>query len=224
MIIEPLLYVLTMCLCHVPARADSEVQAREAQDLWLATVALNGSITYGNEQGTSWDEQLKPLENDVNAVFFAAQNNPFVSRVLESIPEKALKRGVYTEENLKERFDKVSRVARRVALIDETGGSLVKFFMSYLQSFFIFTPVYATKESDEVDLAEMDTFQLVGHARYWLDRGDLEQALKFMNQLTGEPRRVAADWLEEARLLLEARQAARALMAFASSTGLGTIF
>ncbi|WAR21966.1 MIC60-like protein [Mya arenaria] len=208
----------------VAARAASEAQAKEAQDLWLATVALNGSINYGNEDGKSWDEQLKPLEKDVDTIFLAAKNNPFVSRVLESVPEKALKRGVYTEENLRERFRKVSKVARRVALIDETGGSLVKFFMSYLQLFFVVSSVYATTESDEIDLAEMDAFQLCGHAKYWLDRGDLEQALKFMNQLTGEPRRVAADWIDEARLLLETRMAAHALMAFASSSGLGTIF
>jgi mitofilin len=40
-----------------------------------------------------------------------------------------------------------------------------------------------------------------------------------MGLLRGEPRRVAADWLEEARLHLEARQAAHALIAHAAARG-----
>jgi len=135
-----------------------------------------------------------------------------------------LSRGVYTEDNLKERFTKVKRVAKRVALIDETGGSLFKFFLSYMQSFFMINSVNAKNEQDEVDIAEMDTFQILNHAQYWLEKGDLELALRFMNQLHGESRRVASDWIEETRLLLETRQAAYALMGFASATGLGTIF
>lgn len=178
----------------------------------------------GNENGQTWEEQLKPLEKEVDTLFFAARNNPFVSLILESIPEKALTRGVYTEENLKQRFQKVSRVAQKVALIDETGGSLFKFMLSYLQSFFMFTSVSAKEEGDLVHVESMDVFQLCAHAKYWLQKGNLEQALKFMNQLRGESRRVASDWIEEARLLLETRQAAQALMAFASSTGLGTLF
>ncbi|KAL4232096.1 hypothetical protein ACF0H5_009672 [Mactra antiquata] len=207
----------------VEARAESEMVAREAQALWLSCVALNGAIRNGNESGETWEDQLKPLEVEIDAVFFAAKNNPFVCLVLDSIPEKAIKRGVYTEENLKERFERVNKVARRVAMIDDTGGSLMKFFWSYLQSKFIFN-VQAEAESDNVNLDELDTFQICDKAKYWIEKNDIEQALRFMNLLTGESRRVAADWIEEARLLLETRQATYALMAFASSRGLGTIF
>lgn len=201
-----------------------EMVAKEAQELWLACVALNGAIRTGNEDGETWEEQLKPLEKEVDTVFFAAKNNPFVCLVLDSIPEKALKRGVYTEENLKEKFKKVNRIARKVALIDETGGSLMKFFLSYLQSFFVFSTVYAKEVGDSVNVDDLDTFQICSHAKYWLEKNDIEQALKFMNLLTGEPRRVASDWIEEAKLLLETRQATYTLMSFASSTGLGTLF
>lgn len=198
--------------------------AREAQELWLACVALNGAIQTGNETGKTWEEQLTPLEQEIDTVFCAAKNNPFVCLVLESIPEQALTRGVYTEGNLKERFTKVSRTARRVALIDETGGSLAKFLFSYLQSMIVFPSVHAKENGDSVDILNLDTFQICSHAKYWLDKNDIEQALKFMNHLNGESRLVANDWIEEARLLLETRQATYTLMAFASSTGLGTLF
>lgn len=208
----------------IAARAESEMQAKEAQALWLACVSLNGALRLGNEEGKTWEEQLKPLEKEVDKVFFAAKNNPFVCLILETIPEKALKRGVFTEENLKDRFKKVSSVAKKVALIDETGGKLSKYFLSYIQSKFIVSRVYAKEHGSSVDLDNMDTFQICSHAEYWLERNDIEQALKFMNQLHGESRRVAADWIEEARLLLETRQATYSVMAFASSTGLGTLF
>ena len=41
-----------------------------------------------------------------------------------------------------------------------------------------------------------------------------------MSLLRGEPRLVASDWIKETRLLLEARQAADALLAHAAATGL----
>jgi mitofilin len=55
--------------------------------------------------------------------------------------------------------------------------------------------------------------------RYSLERGDLAQAVQFMGLLKGEPRRVAGDWLAEARLHLEAKQAAAALLAHAAARG-----
>lgn len=56
--------------------------------------------------------------------------------------------------------------------------------------------------------------------RYWLDRGDLAQTLRYMNLLQGASRKVAGDWLIEARLLLETQQAVNVLMAHAAANGL----
>lgn len=55
---------------------------------------------------------------------------------------------------------------------------------------------------------------------YWLDRGDFEQTLKYMNLLKGAPRSVARQWMNETRILLETQQAANTLMAHAASSGL----
>lgn len=167
---------------------------------------------------------MKPLRKEVEAVSDAGGKHPFVETLILSIPEDALDRGVWTEDSLRERFPHVSTVCRRVAMIDERGNSLLMYFLSYVQSFFVFDPVYAKSEQDSVDLDKLDTFTILGHADYWLEKGDLEQAVRFMNQLTGAPRQVASDWVKEAKLLLETRQAAYALTAFASASGLGTIF
>lgn len=56
--------------------------------------------------------------------------------------------------------------------------------------------------------------------RYFIDRGDLIMALRYMNLLQGAPRKIASDWLKETRLLLETQQAANTLMAHAAASGL----
>lgn len=206
------------------ARAESEKIARIAQDLWLSCIALNGVIRHGNDCGELWEDRLKPLKNEVYAVSDAGGKHPFVETLIQSIPEEALERGVWTEDSLRDRFPHVKLVCKRVAMIDETGGSLFRYFLSYLLSFAVFDSVYARSEQDEVDLDKLDTFAALAHAEYWMERGDLEQALRFMNQLKGESRQVASDWIKEAKILLETRQIAFALTAFASASGLGTIF
>ncbi|KAK6185608.1 hypothetical protein SNE40_007805 [Patella caerulea] len=208
----------------VDARAENEKTARIAQELWLACIAMNGVIRLGKEGGTSGEEKLQPLSKEAVAISEAAGKHPFVQTVLQSVPEEALMRGVWTEDSLKERFPKVKRICKRVAMIDENGGTLFRYFLSYFQSFFIFNSVYAKSDSDSIEISELDTFNILAHADYFLEKGDLLQAVRFMNQLQGEPRRVASDWLKEAKLLLETRQAAYALTAFASASGLGTIF
>lgn len=58
------------------------------------------------------------------------------------------------------------------------------------------------------------------YCRYYVDRGDLMMALKYMNLLDGAPRKVSSEWLKETRLLLETQQAANTLMAHAAASGL----
>jgi len=48
---------------------------------------------------------------------------------------------------------------------------------------------------------------------------DLEQAVKYINLLTGEPRRQASDWLVIARLYLELKQSCEALASYAHAIG-----
>ena len=127
---------------------------------------------------------------------------------------------MWTEEALKERFKKVHRVSRRVALIDESGGSLVKFLLSSVQSFFVRD---STVTEVEVDEEALSAFAIVDTARFYIEKGNLEFAVRLMNQLKGESRAAAISWIEDARLFLETRQAANVLLAHASSEGLGAL-
>ncbi|XP_073971411.1 inner membrane mitochondrial protein mitofilin isoform X2 [Rhodnius prolixus] len=147
-----------------------------------------------------------------------------VEVVIKSLPAEVTARGVYNDMSLKERFLNVERVAKRVALLPEGGASLPLMLLSYLQSLFIITPanpIPAYELANEpFEPAKFNTFDILQRARYWLDRGDFFQALRYMNLLEGAPRVVASEWMREARIYLETLQAAKALMAHASAAGL----
>eukprot|EP00058_Branchiostoma_floridae_P023546 XP_002609036.1 hypothetical protein BRAFLDRAFT_84852 [Branchiostoma floridae] len=211
-------------LQQLRGRADIEREARKAQELLIACETLKRLINTGNEEAASWEERRIPLSREVNTVKEAAGDSKFFQTLLGSVPQQAMEAGVFPEDSLRQRFLRVKRVCRRVAMIDETGGTLFQFFVSYLQSLLL---VDAGRRSlppgKEVDPKKLDTFTLLSYAEHSLENGDLEQAARFMNQLKGEPRKVASDWLDEARLTMEARQAAQALAAAAAAVGLGNL-
>ncbi|XP_054765713.2 MICOS complex subunit Mic60-like [Lytechinus pictus] len=206
----------------VEGRAGLELQNQKAQELWLACETLKRTISTGTLEGTSWQEKLKPLANEVEAIREASPSNEFVDTVVKTIPEEALTRGVYTEDSLRQRWDQTQRVCKRVAMIDDAGSSMFTYFLSYFQSLLLLNdPLPPNSDDAAVDPSSLDTLKLVSYASYHMENGNLEQALRYANQLTGMPRRVASDWLREARLLLETSQAASVLSSHASASGLG---
>ena len=196
-----------------------EKQGLRSQELWIACQTLLATVLKGNGDATK-----KPLAEEANAVVKASSHHPFVNLIVGSLPEEAIKEGVYTEEALTSRFQRVHRICRRVAMIDETGGTLFRYFLSYLQSIVIFSRAKMLAEDDVVDVDSLSTFDILDTAHNALLNGRLELAVRLMNQLKGEPRRVASDWMRDARLLLEAQQASQTLLAFAGASGAGAIY
>uniref|UniRef100_U5EIL2 MICOS complex subunit MIC60 n=1 Tax=Corethrella appendiculata TaxID=1370023 RepID=U5EIL2_9DIPT len=204
------------------ARAETERGAHQAQALWSACQSLWSSIRSG-EPGKSWREKLRPLRTEIQAVTNAAEGDELVAIVVKSVQDVALHRGVYPEDALRERFIKVEQISRRLALVPEEGARLPIYLLSYLQSWLIARPdvPISKDELDDkpFDFAKLDTYDVLNRARYWLDRGNLEQTLRYMNLLQGASRKAASDWINEARLLLEITQVANTLIAYASAGG-----
>ena len=196
----------------IEGRADVEKQNKQAQKLWTACQSLTTAIDKGANQP-------KPLLPQLMAIHDAAAEDPLVSQVLNSLPEEVVLRGVLNEENVTRRFYKIRRWCRRVAMIGENGASPWTHVLSYIQSFLIFDSFDPVKQGELVDLDNLDTFDLLARAEFYLRHGDLELATRLVNQLRGEPKNVARDWLLEARLLLETRQAANLLTAYAAVLG-----
>uniref|UniRef100_A0A8B9FAT6 MICOS complex subunit MIC60 n=1 Tax=Amazona collaria TaxID=241587 RepID=A0A8B9FAT6_9PSIT len=200
----------------VESHAVAEEEARKAHQLWLSVEALKYCM-----KTASGDSPTEPLESAVKAIKASCADNAFTEALTAALPQESLTRGVYSEEALRARFHTVQKLAKRVAMIDETRNSLYQYFLSYLQSLLVFHP-QQLKPPPELSPDDLDTFKLLSYASYCIEHGDLELAAKFVNQLRGESRRVAHDWLTEARMTLETKQIVEILTAYASAVGLGT--
>ncbi|XP_066429083.1 MICOS complex subunit MIC60 isoform X1 [Eleutherodactylus coqui] len=200
----------------VEGHAVAEEEARKAHHLWLSIEALKFTL-----RSASGEQPTEALESAVQGIRASCSNNEFTEALSAALPQESLQRGVYSEEALRARFYTVRNLARRVALIDETRNSLYQYFLSYIQSMLMFEPKQLRPPS-ELTSEDLDTFKLLSYASYCIEHGDLELAAKFVNQLRGESRRVAHDWLTEARLTLETKQVIDILSAYASAVGLGT--
>nr|BAE41113.1 unnamed protein product [Mus musculus] len=200
----------------VQSHAVAEEEARKAHQLWLSVEALKYSM-----KTSSAEMPTIPLGSAVEAIRVNCSDNEFTRALTAAIPPESLTRGVYSEETLRARFYAVQKLARRVAMIDETRNSLYQYFLSYLQSLLLFPPKQL-KPPAELYPEDINTFKLLSYASYCIEHGDLELAAKFVNQLKGESRRVAQDWLKEARMTLETKQIVEILTAYASAVGIGT--
>ncbi|MGH0148584.1 UNVERIFIED_CONTAM: hypothetical protein FKN15_015383 [Acipenser sinensis] len=200
----------------IDSHAIAEEEARKAHQLWLAIEALNSTL-----KTTSGDKPTEPLDTAVQAMKASCAENEFTETLSTALPEVALSRGVYSEASLRARFYIIRKLVRRVAMIDETRNSLFQYFLSYLQSLLLMEP-QQLKPPAQLCPEDLDTFKLLSYATYSIEHGDLELAAKFINQLKGESRRVAQDWLNEARLTLETTQVVSLLSAYANAVGLGT--
>ena len=176
--------------------------------LWLSVEALRYRM-----KTASADLPTVPLGSAVEAIRASCSDSEFAQALTAALPPESLTRGVYSEETLRVRFYAVQKLARRVAMIDETRNSLYQYFLSYLQSLLLFPP-QQLKPPAELCPEDADTFTLLSYASYCLEHGDLELAAKFVNQLKGESRRAAQGWLKEARLTLETRQIVEILTAY----------
>ncbi|XP_063237803.1 MICOS complex subunit Mic60 isoform X2 [Bacillus rossius redtenbacheri] len=206
------------------ARAASDKGVHESQVLWNACQALYMSLKVA-KPNVPWQEQLRPLSAEVSAVASACTTeDELISAVVKGIPPEAVTRGVYPENALRERFLKVEKEARRLALVPESGAALPVYVLSYLQSFLLIPAVNAIPQAELADetvsFEDLDTYDILLRARYWLDRGDFNRSLRYMNLLHGAARSIAKDWMDETRILLETQQAANVLMTHAASVGL----
>lgn len=200
-------------------KAVAEKQAKRSQLLWSACQSMILSIQSADNE-KSWEEQLKPLENEIKTIYkAAAEQDPMVGVVLAAIPEEAKSRGVFSELALRERFLNVEKVAFRLANLPNGYVSIPRMFLSYLQSFLL---VNLSKSippeelaNEPVDISTLTNYDVLFRARYWLDRGDFLQALRYMNLLQGAARAIADEWINETRILLETKQAAEVLLSHA---------
>lgn len=143
-------------------------------------------------------EQPKPFLREMAALKEVADDDEVVRAAIASINPHAYQVGVSTPSRLMDRFRRVSEEVRKAALLPETAG-VAGHAASWVLSKVLFRK-QGLAQGDDVEsiLTRTETF---------LEEGDVDSAAREMNQLRGWARRLAQDWLKEARLLLEVQQA-----------------
>ncbi|XP_065178768.1 uncharacterized protein LOC135809361 [Sycon ciliatum] len=146
---------------------------------------------------------LRPFVDDVRT---QVGGDSFISAALDSIPAPALDTTLQSEPILRQRYETLRRNCQRVAMVPEDAeNGFWTYSMSYVRSWFVFPR--RNLSLDTVDLSSMDTIDLLALCDREMREGSFEVAVRVLNQLRGQPRVLAQDWLDKARLLLETRQA-----------------
>lgn len=89
--------------------------------------------------------------------------------VLDGLPETAKTRGVYPENAIRERFLKVEKLARQLALVTDESDGLPTYALSYLQAALIIQPKelisQAELNNEPVDISQLNTFDILNRTR-----------------------------------------------------------
>uniref|UniRef100_A0A1I7ZU12 MICOS complex subunit MIC60 n=1 Tax=Steinernema glaseri TaxID=37863 RepID=A0A1I7ZU12_9BILA len=206
------------------SRVALDAENRKSKQYWIACQNLIESIVYGKKAGDDIDARRKPLAKEAEVIREAFGQDAFVDQLLHTFPEQSLTTGVYTEQDLKNRFNTIYKLSHRTAMIDENGGGILKYFSSYVQSLLTLELPRRFTEGDKFDTNVLDTYEILARARYFVQKNDLLSATKMMQLLNGEPGRIAKDWIKDVRTHLETRVVAELLLAHAAVTSIRSTY
>ncbi|CAJ0570260.1 unnamed protein product, partial [Mesorhabditis spiculigera] len=198
------------------SRVALDAENRRSKQFWIACHNLIDTIVHGQKAGKTMEARRAPLKASLDILNEVNPEDEVVTTIVHSFPKQATSSGVYTELDLKNRFDKLYTVGRRSAWVGENGGSLGRYFWSYIRSVLsLDLPMHYTRE-DKFDPNVLDNLELLSRARWYVEQNDFPSALKIVQLLQGEPRLLARDWIMDTRAHLETRLLAELLVAHAA--------
>ncbi|AEO69942.1 252c0bfc-b697-4825-b496-d2a979279aaa [Thermothielavioides terrestris] len=140
----------------------------------------------------------RPFVRELVALKEIAAQDPVVDAAIASIPPAAYQRGVSTPAELVDRFRRVAAEVRKAALLPDDAG-VASHASSYVLSKVLFRK-QGLAAGDDVE-------SVLTRAQTFLEEGDLDNAAREMNGLSGWAKTLSRDWLAEVRKVLEVRQA-----------------
>uniref|UniRef100_A0A1I7SZB8 MICOS complex subunit MIC60 n=1 Tax=Caenorhabditis tropicalis TaxID=1561998 RepID=A0A1I7SZB8_9PELO len=180
-----------------------DIQNRKAKQMWLATQNLKETVVFGNRASCY--------------LYSCAGYDKFIKTIDSSMAKVSKVHGEYTEEDLNTRFNKICRIGRRVAYVRE-GGALVHLY-SWLKSS-LTIQLTPTNVSDRLTPAAETNFILLTRAEQLWKSGKKGDAIRVLQMTDGATRRVAADFIEDARRQQETIFLSRLLLAHAALTSI----
>ncbi|KAJ1918578.1 MICOS complex subunit mic60 [Mycoemilia scoparia] len=165
-----------------------------------ASIDILNSTIMSEPHATPFFDELKALVKSVENLNTTSTEGAYTATeaAFKSIKPKVALSGVSSPNELEDRFDYVRREVRRVSLVPEDGT-----FVSQVQSAMLSKLLFEKEGLVEGD----DTESVLARAHYHLRRHDLDGATRELNQLKSWSKKLAEDWIAEARQRLEVEQA-----------------
>ncbi|KAI8097215.1 mitochondrial inner membrane protein Mitofilin [Halteromyces radiatus] len=163
--------------------------ARQTHQLYVALTAVQDAVDAHYKQ---------PFVDEWEALRQGAQHDDNLKKILSSVSRETTEEGIASLNELSARFDVVAEQLRRVALVPEDGG-FGAHILSYIMSKLLFKK-HGLVEGDDVEA-------VLARSSYYLQKSDLENAARELNQLQGWPKKLACGWIQSARQHLEVKQA-----------------
>ena len=143
-------------------------------------------------------DRPEPFLHELAALKEIANDDPVVNAAISSINPSAYQLGVPTSAQLVDRFRRVASEVRKAALLPEDAGA-ASHAASFVLSKFLF-------KKNGLAVGE-DVESILTRTEMLLEEGNLDDATREMNGLTGWAKVLSKDWLAECRRVLEVRQA-----------------
>ncbi|XP_063542105.1 MICOS complex subunit Mic60-like [Cydia strobilella] len=201
-------------------RLKAEREAKRSQQLWSAGASLLAATKKGDPH-VCVAREIRAIEAAVG------DGDKLVMTVLKSIPEQVRKEGLVPESVLRERYHLMEKTAKHVALVELEGSPMPVYIASWVQSMLLFMRLSGIPQKDidnpikcKKELEDLDTFDRLNYARYWIEQGNLAPALRYVESLEGASRVAADPWYKDAKSHLEIKQAAEAVIAHATALAL----
>ncbi|RUS28995.1 mitochondrial inner membrane protein-domain-containing protein, partial [Jimgerdemannia flammicorona] len=164
-----------------------------AHQLWTAVRALSHAVHQNRK--TPFADELDALTDVAGASLDHAE---IIKTVVASIDDRVAEHGVHSVSDLTARFAIVREEVTRASLVPEDGG-FMSHFLSVLLSKVMFRK-HGLVPGNDVEA-------ICARTEWYLHENDLDAAAREINQLQGWPKKLARDWIEEARKHLEVKQA-----------------
>jgi mitofilin len=143
-------------------------------------------------------DRPKPFIEELAALKEVAADDSVVNAAIASINPTAYQRGIPSSAQLIDRFRRVSEEVRKASLLPDNAG-VASHAASILLSKVMFKKA-GLPVGDDVE-------SILTRTEVLLEEGNLEDAVREMNSLTGWAKTLSRDWLAESRKVLEVQQA-----------------
>ncbi|KAJ3023400.1 Formation of crista junctions protein 1 [Thoreauomyces humboldtii] len=184
---------------------DSLDHSKKVHKLHAAVRAVDSAINLPHQ--TSLTKEIALLRH-------VGESFPVVASVVDTISPEVVRSGVPTLFQIEHRFQSASRAVRSAQFMPVDGGPL-----SHLISTGLSKVTFQKKGLVNGD----DVEAVLARSEYYLSNGDVENAAREMNQLTGWPKTLARDWLVSARQYLEVKQAIQVIETHINLLSLGVV-